>query len=769
MEDNTGCLSPKEPLLNGNERWKNDGFSRVNSYNSLRTDFLSRLPQKVRSGLDVESSFHVDIPKTKGLSQEEKEYYERQFATLKSFEEVDTLMETDTIDEEDDEEQVEAEKAMKISNYANVLLLVFKIYAAIRTGSIAIAASTLDSLLDLLAGGILWFTHISMKNINIYKYPIGKLRVQPVGIIIFAAVMATLGFQILIQAVEELIVNESRPKMSSNQLLWLYIIMVTATVVKMALWIYCRSSGNSIVRAYAKDHYFDVVTNVVGLVAAVLGDKYYWWIDPTGAILLALYTITNWSGTVIENAVSLVGQTASPEVLQKLTYLVTRHPQVKRVDTVRAYTFGALYFVEVDIELPEELPLKEAHAIGETLQNKIEKLPEVERAFVHLDFECEHKPEHSVLSRLPNREKEYYEKQMDMLKSFEDVDILMGNDNDNEDDDEEQAQHEKAMKISNYANIVLLAFKIYATIKTGSLAIAASTLDSLLDLMAGGILWFAHLSMKKINIYKYPIGKLRVQPVGIVIFAAIMATLGFQILIQAVEQLIQQKPTEKMSSNQLLWLDAIMLSATAVKLALWLYCRSSRNEIVRAYAKVLFLTLPLKKLCLLVLDLLSPVLTKSNANVQDHYFDVVTNVMGLIAAVLGNKFYWWIDPAGAILLAVYTIINWSGTVVENAVSLVGQSAPPEFLQKLTYLVIRHPLVQRVEMIRAYTFGVLYFVEVDIELPEELPLKEAHVIGETLQNKIEKLAEVERAFVHLDFECDHKPEHIVLSKLPGNDP
>lgn len=380
--------------------------------------------------------------------------------------------------------------------------------------------------------------------------------------------------------------------------------------------------------------------------------------------------------------------------------------------------------------------LSRRNSVNSLRSNFVAKLPDKVRS--GLDTESPYQINLSKTTGLTEGEKEYYEKQMDMLKSFEDVDILMGNDNDNEDDDEEQARHEKAMKISNYANIVLLAFKIYATIKTGSLAIAASTLDSLLDLMAGGILWFTHLSMKKINIYKYPIGKLRVQPVGIVIFAAIMATLGFQILIQAVEQLIQQKPTEKMSSNQLLWLDAIMLSATAVKLALWLYCRSSRNEIVRAYAK-------------------------------DHYFDVVTNVMGLIAAVLGNKFYWWIDPAGAILLAVYTIINWSGTVVENAVSLVGQSAPPEFLQKLTYLVIRHPLVQRVEMIRAYTFGVLYFVEVDIELPEELPLKEAHVIGETLQNKIEKLTEVERAFVHLDFECDHKPEHIVRSKLPGNDP
>ncbi|MBA0816895.1 hypothetical protein Gohar_001509 [Gossypium harknessii] len=190
--------------------------------------------------------------------------------------------------------------------------------------------------------------------------------------------------------------------MTSQQLVWLYTIMLTASAVKIVLWFYCRSSGSKIVRAYAKDHYFDVVTNLVGLIAAVLGDKFYWWIDPAGAIILALYTITNWSRTVLKNAVSLVGQSAPPEVLQKLTYLVLRHhPQIKRVDAVRAYTFGVLFFVEVDIELPEDLPLKEAHVIGESLQIKIEQLQEVESAFVHLDFECRHKPEHSVLIRLP--------------------------------------------------------------------------------------------------------------------------------------------------------------------------------------------------------------------------------------------------------------------------------------------------------------------------------------------------------------------------------
>lgn len=62
--------------------------------------------------------------------------------------------------------------------------------------------------------------------------------------------------------------------------------------------------------------------------------------------------VRNYSELGLINAVSLVGQSAPPEILQKLTYLVIRHPEVKRIDTVRAYTFGVLYFVEVGCSVP---------------------------------------------------------------------------------------------------------------------------------------------------------------------------------------------------------------------------------------------------------------------------------------------------------------------------------------------------------------------------------------------------------------------------------
>ncbi|KAK9175284.1 hypothetical protein WN944_027290 [Citrus x changshan-huyou] len=206
--------------------------------------------------------------------------------------------------EEDLEEQGQHERAMKLSNYANTL-----------SGSIAIAASTLDSLLDLLVGGILWCTHWTVKNVNIYKYPIGKLRVQPVGIIIFAAVMATLVFQVLIEAVQELGKDEEPTKMSTIQLAWLYSIMIGATLVKLGLWICCRSSGNTIGPCMRQDDYFEVITHVVGLVVAVRGDKYFWWIDPPDAILLAVCTIKNWSETVWENAGAYLPNSSQPSTM----------------------------------------------------------------------------------------------------------------------------------------------------------------------------------------------------------------------------------------------------------------------------------------------------------------------------------------------------------------------------------------------------------------------------------------------------------------------
>lgn len=91
------------------------------------------------------------------------------------------------------EELAKSERmAINISNFVNLLLFISKVLASIESRSMAVIASTLDSLLDLLSGLILWFTSYAMKKPNKYSYPIGKKRMQPVvclSLIIFFFIM----------------------------------------------------------------------------------------------------------------------------------------------------------------------------------------------------------------------------------------------------------------------------------------------------------------------------------------------------------------------------------------------------------------------------------------------------------------------------------------------------------------------------------------------------------------------------------------------------
>ncbi|XP_008233556.1 PREDICTED: metal tolerance protein 11 isoform X1 [Prunus mume] len=328
------------------------------------------------------------------------EYYQQQVEMLEGFTEMDVLAERGFIpgmSKEEQEKLANSETfAIRISNVANMVLFAAKVYASVRSGSLAIIASTLDSLLDLLSGFILWFTAFSMQSPNPYQYPIGKKRMQPLGILVFASVMATLGLQIILESMRTLVSDEGGFRLNKDQERWVVGIMLSVTLVKLLLMLYCRTFKNEIVKAYAQDHFFDVITNVIGLVAVLLANYFDDWMDPVGAIILALYTIRTWSLTVLENVNTLVGKSAAPEYLQKLTYLCwNHHKAVRHIDTVRAYTFGSHYFVEVDIVLPADMPLQVAHDIGEKLQEKLELLPEIERAFVHLDYEFSHKPEHA--------------------------------------------------------------------------------------------------------------------------------------------------------------------------------------------------------------------------------------------------------------------------------------------------------------------------------------------------------------------------------------
>jgi len=73
---------------------------------------------------------------------------------------------------------------------------------------------------------------------------------------------------------------------------------------------------------------------------------------------------------------------------------MTFSDRITAIDSCKAYHSGSGYIVEVDIVMPGETLLSLAHDVSQDLQDQLETLPNVERAFVHVDHEVSHQPEH---------------------------------------------------------------------------------------------------------------------------------------------------------------------------------------------------------------------------------------------------------------------------------------------------------------------------------------------------------------------------------------
>ena len=105
-----------------------------------------------------------------------------------------------------------------VSFGVNVVLTVLKLVALILSGSLAVFASFLDSVLDLLSGSILFITERVSSRQNVYKYPIGRGRMEGLAVIGFSAAMFAATGQVLVKGVED-IMEPAKIKISLDAVL----------------------------------------------------------------------------------------------------------------------------------------------------------------------------------------------------------------------------------------------------------------------------------------------------------------------------------------------------------------------------------------------------------------------------------------------------------------------------------------------------------------------------------------------------------------------
>ncbi|CAJ1403403.1 unnamed protein product [Effrenium voratum] len=297
------------------------------------------------------------------------------------------------------------------SVWINFILMIIKLYTFLISGSLAVLASLVDSIIDLLGQGALMLTSALARKSGHEEYPVGRGRLEPVGVMICAVVMGMASMEVISQSFLRLLTFWGRSDAPSAALtVHAAFLLVGVIFLKAGLWHWCagvyRRTQQEAVKAIAQDNLNDVISNIAALIAPemVLLGRQLWVVDPMAGIGISIYIIYTWLVTGYEQVEMIVGKRADPDFLAKVYSLVEEHDQRMQLDQLNAYHFGPKYLVELEVVMPESTTLRDSHDCGILLQHKIEMLEEVERCFVHIDYQMrlhdDHDPEVPIDAKL---------------------------------------------------------------------------------------------------------------------------------------------------------------------------------------------------------------------------------------------------------------------------------------------------------------------------------------------------------------------------------
>ncbi|KAG8779189.1 hypothetical protein FRC15_010323 [Serendipita sp. 397] len=288
-----------------------------------------------------------------------------------------------------------------------------------------------------------------------------------------------------------------------------------------------------------------------------------------------------------------------------------------------------------------------------------------------------------------------------------------------------------AIYASLIANIALSALQLFAAVKSGSLSLLATAIDSVFDPMSNLLLWALHRRSTRLDQNKWPVGGERLTTIGNICYGSLMAAINLVICVESIRTIIEHKKDDPETNKLFIPALVAVASALGVKLVLFFLCYAYKEHSTQV--EMLY---------------------------QDHRNDLFVNAFGILMSAGGSRLKWYIDPIGGFIIAFGVILAWCKTIYHEFELLAGKSAPHEFLQLITYKVATFSdEIEKVDTIRAYHTGPDLFVEVDIVMSGETPLYQAHDLSQQLQDKLETLPGVCRAFVHVDHETTHQPVRV----------
>lgn len=267
-----------------------------------------------------------------------------------------------------------AKRATLVSISVATVLVLVKFVVGILSGSVAVLASAIDSLLDTLVSIFNFFAiNKSEENPN-DNYQYGKGKIQAIAAVIEGTVITISGLYIIYEAIKKLNNGSVTTLLEPSVWVMVFSIIVTYALVKYLLKV-ALETDNLVIKADALHYQTDLWSNAAVLVA--LGLVYLTGIDAIDALFglgIGVYIIYSAYEIIQEGIAILLDHALDEDMVGHIGQIISSHEEVPSYHWLKTRTDGTTNFVEFHMVLRPKILLLEAHRIADEVEENIMNL-----------------------------------------------------------------------------------------------------------------------------------------------------------------------------------------------------------------------------------------------------------------------------------------------------------------------------------------------------------------------------------------------------------
>jgi len=265
-------------------------------------------------------------------------------------------------------------RATIVASSVATILTIVKFAIGVASGSVAVLASAIDSLLDTLISIFNFFAIKKSEEKADDNFHYGKGKVQAIAAVIEGTVITISGLYIIYEAIQKAIHGSETTLLTPAIWVMILSIIVTFGLVQYLL-VVAKKTDNLVIKSDALHYKTDLWSN--GVILLALGIVHYTGWEIVDAIFgfgIGVYIIYSAYEIIEEGVLILLDRALDREIVVQIEDIISKHKEVNGFHWLKTRTDGSSNFVEFHLVLRPNIYLIEAHRISDEIEDKIMEL-----------------------------------------------------------------------------------------------------------------------------------------------------------------------------------------------------------------------------------------------------------------------------------------------------------------------------------------------------------------------------------------------------------